>query len=55
MVEYEIVNKEELRMVKATLNADTVRAESGALHYMIGNIEMVTKAPSVGGFLKSVV
>ena len=55
MVEYEIVNKEELRMVKATLNGDTVRAESGALHYMIGNIEMVTKAPSVGGFLKSVV
>ena len=55
MPQYEIVDSEELRMVKVTLNGDTVRGESGALHYMIGNIEMVTKAPSVGGFLKSMV
>ena len=52
MPTYEIVDEQELRMVKVTLNGDTVRAESGALHYMIGNIEMVTKKPSVGGFLK---
>ena len=52
---YEVVDEQELRMVKVTLNGDTVRAESGALHYMIGNIEMVTKKPSVGGFLKSMV
>ena len=55
MPKYEIVDTEELRMVKVTLDGDTVRAESGALHYMIGNIEMVTKKPSVGGFLKSMV
>lgn len=55
MPQYEIVDTEELRMVKVTLDGDTVRAESGALHYMIGNIEMVTKKPSVGGFLKSMV
>jgi len=53
MVKYEIIDSEELRMVKATLNGETVRAESGALHYMIGNIEMKNKSPSVGGFLKS--
>ncbi len=52
---YEVFDEQELRMVKVTLNGDTVRAESGALHYMIGNIEMVTKKPSVGGFLKSMV
>ena len=43
MPQYEIIDTEELRMVKVTLDDDTVRAESGALHYMIGNIEMVTK------------
>ena len=36
MPQYEIVDSEELRMVKVTLNGDTVRGESGALHYMIG-------------------
>ena len=55
MPEYEIINSEELRMVKVILNGDTVRGESGALHYMIGNIEMKTKAPSIGGILKSMV
>ena len=55
MPEYEIINSEELRMVKVILNGDTVRGESGALHYMIGNIEMKTKAPSLGGILKSMV
>ena len=51
MPQYEIIDTEELRMVKVTLDGDTVRAESGALHYMIGNIEMVTKKPSMGGCL----
>jgi uncharacterized protein (AIM24 family) len=55
MPEYEIVDTQELRMVKVTLNGDTVRSESGAMHYMKGNIEMATKAPSIGGFLKSMV
>ena len=55
MPQYEIIDSEELIIVKVTLNGDTVRGESGALHYMIGDIEMVSKAPSVGGFLKSMV
>ena len=55
MPQYEIIDTEELRMVKVTRDGDTVRAESGALHDMIGNIEMVTKKPSMGGFLKSMV
>ena len=55
MPNYEIVDTEGLRMVKVALNGDTVRGESGALHYMRGNIEMVTQRPSAGGFLKSMV
>ncbi|GIT75102.1 MAG: hypothetical protein Ct9H300mP30_1640 [Methanobacteriota archaeon] len=55
MPNYEIVDAEGLRMVKVALNGDTVRGESGALHYMRGNIEMVTQRPSAGGFLKSMV
>ena len=55
MAEIEIVDNEGLKMVKVTLNGDSIRSESGALHYMHGNIEMKTKAPSVGGFLKSMV
>ena len=55
MANIEIVDTEGLKMVKVTLNGDSVRSESGALHYMQGEIEMQTKAPSVGGFLKSMV
>ena len=55
MAEIEIVDNEGLKMVKVTLNGDSIRSESGAMHYMHGNIEMKTKAPSVGGFLKSMV
>jgi uncharacterized protein (AIM24 family) len=55
MPDYEVVTTQELKMIKVTLNGDTVRSESGVMHYMKGNIEMVTKAPSIGGFLKSMV
>ncbi len=55
MADIEIVDNEGLRMVKVTLDGDSIRSESGALHYMQGAIEMETKAPSVGGFLKSIV
>ena len=48
MAEIEVVDNEGLKMVKVTLNGDSIRSESGALHYMHGNIEMTTKAPSVG-------
>ena len=55
MPEYEIVVEDELRMVKVTLNGDEVRSERGAMHYMKGQIEMVSSMPGVGKLLKSVV
>jgi uncharacterized protein (AIM24 family) len=55
MARFEIVSQEGLKMVRCAIDNETVRAESGALHYMRGKIEMTSAAPSVGGFLKSVV
>ena len=55
MAQFEIVAREGLKMVRCVINNETVRAESGALHYMRGKIEMTSSVPSVGGFLKSVV
>ena len=53
MADIEIVDTEGMKMVKVILSGDGIRSESGALHYMQGDIEMQTKAPGVGGFLKS--
>ena len=53
MAEFHVIEKQGLKMIRAVLNNETVRAESGALHYMVGNIQLESKAPSVGGFLKS--
>lgn len=55
MAKFEVIEQEGLRLVKATLQNETVRAESGALYYMRGAIAMESKAPSVGGFLKAMV
>ena len=55
MALFEIVAREELKMVRCVIDNEVVQAESGALHYMRGNIEMTSAAPSVGGFLKSMV
>ena len=55
MPSYEVVKSEELRMVKVVLQGDEVRSERGAMHYMRGEIEMVTTMPGVGKLLKSVV
>ncbi|MGA1237117.1 MAG: AIM24 family protein [Limisphaerales bacterium] len=54
MAQFEIVEQEGVRLVKITLANETVRTESGALYYMRGPIQMESKAPSVGGFLKSI-
>ena len=32
---------------------ETIRTESGALYYMLGPIQMESKAPSVGGIFKA--
>lgn len=53
MAYFEIIEFEGQKMVKATIQNETVRAEAGALHYMFGNIEMTSQAPSASGFLKS--
>lgn len=53
MANFEIIERENLRLVKITLQNETVRTESGAMSYMRGNIVMESKAPSAGGFLKS--
>ncbi len=55
MARFEVVAQEGLKMVRCVIAGETVRAESGALHYMRGKIEMTSSAPSVGGFFKSVV
>ena len=55
MATFEIVKQEELKMVRAVLDNETIQAEAGALHYMIGDIELKTKAPSAKGFLTSMV
>ena len=51
----EIIQKEEVRVAKITLNNETFRTEAGAMYYMRGNITMESKAPSVGGFLKAAI
>lgn len=53
MATFEIQVHEQQKLVKVTLNGDTVRVESGALHYWRGQIEMTSKAPDAGGFLRS--
>ncbi|MEA5506825.1 AIM24 family protein [Halotia wernerae UHCC 0503] len=53
MANFEIIERESLRLVKLTLQNETVRTESGAMYYIRGNITMQSKAPSAGGFLKS--
>ncbi|HIA04562.1 MAG TPA: AIM24 family protein, partial [Myxococcales bacterium] len=51
MPQYEIITKEGQKMVKVTLRGDSVRTESGALHYYRGAIKMESKAPSAGGLI----
>jgi uncharacterized protein (AIM24 family) len=53
MAQFQIIEQEGVRLVKCTLNNETVRTESGALYYLRGAITMESKAPSMGGFLKS--
>lgn len=54
MAEFEIVEKEGVSLVKATLRNETIRTESGALYYMQGAVTMESKAPTLGGLFKSV-
>ena len=53
MANFEVIEREGVRLVKATLNSETIRTESGALYYLRGAISMESKAPGLGGFLKA--
>jgi len=55
MAYFEIIEFEGQKLIKATIQNEQIRAEAGALHYMMGQIEMTSAAPSMGGFLKSMV
>jgi len=55
MAEFNLLSKDEVNYVEIILNNETVRTEPGAMRYMLGKIEMESKAPSVGGFFKSMV
>lgn len=54
MAQFEVVSQDGLKLLRCVIENETVRAESGALHYMRGRLEMTSATPSVGGFLKSV-
>jgi len=51
---FEVVEKQGLKMIRAVIENETIRAEAGALHYMRGNIQLDSKSPGVGGFFKSI-
>jgi hypothetical protein len=53
MAKFEVVEPEGMRFVKIALVDETVRAESGTLSSMTGDIVMDVPLPSVGRLLKS--
>lgn len=53
MAQFEVIEQEGVRLVRITLNNETVRTEAGALYYMRGPITMESKAPGLGGFFKA--
>ena len=55
MARFEVVEQQGMKLIKAVLQGESVRAESGALHYLRGKVELKTEMPSVGGMLKSLV
>jgi uncharacterized protein (AIM24 family) len=50
---FEVIVADLYRLPKITLDDDSVVVESGALHYMVGNITLDAQGPSVGGSLKA--
>jgi uncharacterized protein (AIM24 family) len=54
MPNYQGHTQNQVNFITIEIANETVILESGALHYWQGNIEMETKAPSVGGLLKAV-
>lgn len=55
MATFEVIEKQGLKMIRARLNNETIRAEAGAMHYMRGQVTIESKMPSAAGLLKSFV
>jgi uncharacterized protein (AIM24 family) len=55
MAKFEVIEKQGLKMIRCELADEAVVAEAGALHYMLGQIEVKSEMPTAGGFLKSLV
>jgi uncharacterized protein (AIM24 family) len=55
MAQFQVLSREGVNWVEIILNNEMVRTESGAMRYIRGNIQMESKAPGVGGFLKAMV
>ena len=54
-IQFEVVEKESMKFLKAEFENSAVRYESGGMYYMQGNLEIAANLPSAGGFLKSMV
>lgn len=55
MAAFYIHSREGVNFVEVMLQNETVRTESGAMRYILGNIQMESKSPGLGGFLKAAV
>jgi len=55
MATFEVIERQGLKMIHVKLVNETIRAEAGAMHYMIGKVELASAMPTASGFLKSVV
>ena len=53
MATYEVSHDEGMNFVKITLDNERVRAEAGALCYMVGNITMDARIPSLGQMVRA--
>lgn len=53
MARIEVIEEESQKLVKVTLEGDSIRAEAGALHYYQGDVQMSSQVPSAGGMLRS--
>lgn len=53
MATYEVLQEEGMNFVKVTLQDEIVRAEAGALCYMLGNLTMDARLPTLGHYLRA--
>jgi len=54
-IDFNIIKKEELKLVEVILENSAFRYESGAMHYMKGKLTLEAKAPSIGNMFKSMI